>query len=432
MIIENTVSRYFDASNKSRRHHQPPLSLTLESDVYCLTTTHIVPFVSILIMVLENSYNHVNDNGFNDEPISDVDPYDTPKSSNTTIQYRIDFTNLPKPIPFIGNLIGYENKFKREAYLKMTMASSELHRPLNQDEVDAFAYWMAKRHAITSWGAPIGFACGIWRSYNTAGTLKFPFWRSSTNFLNMNAFGPLKGPSAVLFIHSMRYLAYGLTGNTIGKFLFGSYAMSSAAVGASNDPRLQEYMNAIEERLRRLSKNVNVSQNPATRLSSKTPRTLEEPFDDASPSSLNETFPYGSRIGVEKDSSNIANPDVERNSWTTAKPGLPSTQNIERSWFNDFDSSSHTENPRITHTNMASSGTSVWDKIRGGQHVSKSETQRNPKHIPSSTRKLDRNESPHDSFSYSKHEEESAYAKDESLNNFDAQIERERRGGATS
>ncbi|TQS35323.1 hypothetical protein Golomagni_04260, partial [Golovinomyces magnicellulatus] len=386
--------------------------------------TQIVPFDKILIMVLKNSYSQVNDNGFNDEPISNIDPYDTPRSSNTTTQYGIDFANLPKPIPFIGNLTGYESKFKREAYLKMTLASNELHRPLSQDEVDAFAYWMAKRHAITSWGAPIGFACGIWRSYNTAGTLKFPFWRSSTNLLNKNAFGPLKGPSAVIFLHSLRYLAYGLIGNTIGKLLFGGYAMSSAAVGASNDPRLQDYMNAIEGRLRRLSNNVNRSQNSATSLGSKTPKTLEETFDDASHSSLNETFPYGSQIEVRKDSSNIANPEMKTNSWTTAKSGPPSTQNIERSWFDDFDSSSHTENPNITNRSMASSSNSVWDKIRGGQHVPKSGTQENLNHISRSTRKQHRNESSDDSFSYSKHEEESAYARDESQNNFDAQIER--------
>ncbi|KAI6249776.1 hypothetical protein HI914_01996 [Erysiphe necator] len=381
-------------------------------------------------MVLPNASNQTSDQSFDDEPPSDTDLYDDSKSSSSKSQYFIDTTNLPKPIPFIGSLLGYPRRFKQEVHLKVLLASRELGRTLKQDEVDALAYWLAKRQAITSWGAPVGFAGGCWRAYDTAKTHRFPFWQPSSNNFKVNQFGPLRGHPAILCWHTLRALAYGLTGDFIGRLLFGSYAMSTSAVGASNDPRLYEYMNSIKDKVRELSAKDKRTRDPVDNFGRLAEKPYENTVDDSNPTSnegmfYNELYSPSDQTSDKKDF-----PKTER--WKMAKPVPPLPQKIETDPFDDIYKSSPSGVSEMSDNSGAEdSRVSVWERIRSGQHTplsnSLSKSSRTP--WPKLTQK---NKSDYDEFSYSQTDEERSYAENEAQQKFDARIDRERNGRNTT
>ncbi|POS84054.1 hypothetical protein EPUL_003575 [Erysiphe pulchra] len=377
-------------------------------------------------MVLENASNPSSDQGFSDELPSDNDPYEHSRSNTSKSQYFIDTANLPKPVPVIGSLLGYPRRFKQEAHLKILLASKELGRPLKQDEVDALAFWLAKRQSITSWGAPIGFAAGCWRAYDTAKTHRFPFWQPNSNHLKVNVFGPLRGPPAVFCWHALRVLAYGLTGDFIGRLLLGSYAMSTSAVGASNDPRLYEYINSIKEKAREFSANDVRSRNPMGNASRQTNTPHGNVVDGASPTNNDETFCDELYNEPDQVLGKAGYPKAER--WTTTKPVPLSSQNTKTSPLDDlYRASSSGMSEMSEDSSLEDSHISAWDRIRSGQHNPLSSTptkiNRNPR-----SKIIQKPESSYDSFSYSKSDEERSYAEDEAQKQFDARIERERYG----
>ncbi|RKF64109.1 putative endo-beta-glucanase [Erysiphe neolycopersici] len=377
-------------------------------------------------MVLENASNSSSNQGFSDEPPSDTDLYEDSRSSTPKSQYFIDTTNLPKPVPLIGSLLGYPRRFKQEAHLKILLASKELGRPLKQDEVDALAFWLAKRQAITSYGAPIGFAAGCWRAFDTAKTNRFPFWKPSSNQLKVNVFGPLRGPPAVFCWHALRVLAYGLTGDFIGRLLLGSYAMSTSAVGASNDPRLHEYVNSIKEKVKEFSAKDTRARNSVGNASRQPIAPLKNVVDEASPTNNEETFYDELHGGSDQVLGKAGYPIAER--WTTAKPDPLPLQSDKTNPLDDlYRASSSGMSEMSNDSGSEDLHISAWERIRSGQHTPLSSTpiksNRNPR-----SKIIKKHESSYDSFSYSKSDEERSYAENEAQNQFDARIDRERYG----
>lgn len=377
-------------------------------------------------MVLENVSNPSSEEGFSDEPPSDSDPYEDTRSKIHKSQYFIDTTNLPKPVPFIGSLLGYPRRFKQEAHLKILLASKELGRPLKQDEVDALAFWLAKRQAITSWGAPIGFAAGCWRAYDTGKTHRFPFWQPSSKHLKVNVFGPLRGPPAIFCWHALRVLAYGLTGDFIGRILLGSYAMSTSAVGASNDPRLYEYMNSIKEKVREFSAKDVRARNSMGNTSGQPIAPLRNAVDEASPTNNEETFYDELQSGSDQVLGKAGYPKAER--WTTAKAVQLSSQDTETNPLDDlYGASSSGKSGFVEDPGSEDLHVSAWERIRSGQHTPLSSTPTKSNRY-SRSKIVQKHESSNDSFSYSKSDEERLYAEGEVRKQFDSRVDREQYG----
>lgn len=375
-------------------------------------------------MVLENSSSPTSDEVFTDEPSFHSDLRDGSGSDQSALRYYIDIAKLPKLFPIIGPLFGYDKKFQQEIQFKLMFTSKELGRPLNQNEVDAFAFWLAKRQAIASWGHPIGIAGGAWRAYNTIEEFRFPFWKTNRASFNINTFGPLKGPPAVILWHSLRVFAYGLTGDFVGRILFGSYAVSSAAVGAASDPRLKECMNSIREKVNSISQKSGNSQNIKTNSGRAMWKQNSSTVNDESSSSTRGVFSADLGGGSRNTSSRFNQQGEILDDPIMSNSGRLDPQSADNELFDDYYKRSLSEQQDFANdTNSDTSQLSTWERIRNGKQVPSLNTQKNSR----STRKYKIDDSNPDNFSYSEIEE-NTLAKDQAQKKFDEQLERERNG----
>lgn len=178
-------------------------------------------------------------------PTSDSDPY---AASLEKPGLAINLDKLPSPAPLFGPIFGYTNQyFATCIHYRVQQTSTLLQRPISTDEASALAYWTAKMLAIASWGHPLGLAAGAWRTYQTRGTFRFPFWKPDPNKFNPEAvkIGTvelLRGAQARAIWHGLRGGAYGIVGSWVGGVIVSGYAATAAAVGEQQDPRLREVM----------------------------------------------------------------------------------------------------------------------------------------------------------------------------------------------
>jgi hypothetical protein len=253
----------------------------------------------------------------------------------------------------------------------------------------------------------------------------------------------------------MRVLAYGAVGKYIGDILFGSYSMSVAAVGELSDPRLKAIVNAVRQQGQRrqggLSGPIPTGPVGSTQRGG-AGMGKNKQQDDASPT--------GGIYGNDQDDmrqgesgksdepypSNWPKPGYSQPQTETPKASLPiEGRDTQASQSNDFDDASPTAGQGMRADTAQQSG-SAWERIRrgsksGGQSGGSSWPTNNQEASPQSREsawaKLQNNTQPEqrqglttgDSFAFSKSDEERSLAKDEAQKEFDARVERERRGG---
>lgn len=400
-------------------------------------------------------------------PSSDADLYD---ASTTTVQksYSIDREKLPKPVPVIGSLLGYDDKFfAKITRLKIERASAHLNRPLTSDEANAMAYYGAKQISIVSYSTPLGVAGGAWRCWDTRNKFRFPFWGPNMETFKPNQFpnGTVfyEGPQARQLWHLFRALFYVGFGKFAAGMLLGSYAMSVAAVGEMADPRLKSLQEHFQqEALNQRSRQVDIrngmqgvkspSQGPPA--SGPVQRTQvggegnERPYDDASPTGgmfYDEQSEAGkptvdSAGGVEEQ----GQPQTQSYSrWpqVSQKPQeVPQSQDNDSSSFMGFDDASPTggQGMSVNNAPVAQSGGSAWERVRSGQRsvpsrsrpIEQSQQTEQPTRSSWSERRgASQATNSLDSFAASSAQESRRYSREEAQKEFDAKVERERRGG---
>ncbi|CCU81922.1 hypothetical protein BGHDH14_bgh00902 [Blumeria hordei DH14] len=369
-------------------------------------------------------------------PHSDNDPYAESSSSNNTVQYHIDMTGFPKPIPIIGGILGYEAKFKREAHHKMLVATRDMGRRLNQDEVNAIAFWLAKRQAITSWGTPIGIAGGIWRAYNTMKTFRFPLWQPDLKFWNMNRFGPLRGLYATICWHTLRYLSYGMSGELMSRLFFGSYAISTASVGAANDPRLKNYITFIRTKIREGGQRSPVSKLPVDSVNTGSAASQDK---DMSLSSVIESTFYRDNPEGESQPESFSGMSPQTRFPSTSRTTVEKVQNSPKdtepySLDAFLDNTSPADGQDTSSSNnMPNSQMSAWDKIRSGERIERSASSHSARKKSQYKQRHAREDNFfNDNYPYSSAEKISELSREEAQQEFDSRVDQERRGGEFS
>jgi hypothetical protein len=415
-------------------------------------------------MVLDDA-SLVGSGGFSDDaPDSDTDPYSSSGSSSSVIE--LDTSKFPQPFPILGPMFGYNSQLlSKLVHKRIEAAVKMLDRPTTEDEATAIAYWTAKQIAVTSWGAPLGIAAGAWRTYQTADTFRFPFYKPEPDTFRALAWPSarvslLSGPRAVAAWHATRLLAYGFMGSFIGRILLTSYGMSVSTVGEISDPRLKNYVEAVRKvaqstrgRLpndtQKLGKVSGVQGKDATTILKD---HIREIGDNDSPDveEYGDTKSNESPAVIEdavmpdpnmKIPERVARPSRETYS-KESNGGNFQMEKQPHSFDDAFDNASPTGGRGMEET-VAAEG-SVWERIRRqassqpagyrgsnkpagqgqqvprpGQRAWRRGSQRNPREGPA----------PGDSVSYSKSEEERQLARDEAQKEFDARVEQERRGG---
>lgn len=388
-------------------------------------------------------------------PASDNDPYSSTEDSSGS-SYSIDRTNFPKPVPIIGPLLGYDDKlFAQVSRLKIEHASRKLQRPLTSEEATALAYWGAKQISIISYGTPIGVAAGAWRCWDTRAKFRFPFYGP-----NMATFNPMQFPNGMVFVngpkapiiwHVFRALFYTGFGKFAASMLTGSYAMSVAAVGEMADPRLKVFRDKLMADAK-----ANRTAAPASRFPQGLPQQAEKqqvetvegmeetkPYDDASPSggmffdqaTDNSSAPVStSQRVVEK-----VQPEVQRR-WP--QPPQPINESENRP-FSVFDDASPTGGQGVSPeaVNPPAPTGSAWERVRSGQKPSTPpqrqttgwQTQGSQQPQESAWAKqrgtVQNGDAIDDEFSSSSSREDKKYGRGDAQREFDAKVERERKGG---
>jgi hypothetical protein len=387
-------------------------------------------------MVLENASASTKDDSPDDSsPRSDNDPYleSTPQEGS----YHIDRSSFPRPIPIIGPLLGYNDQFfSKVLQAKVLNGSKALGRPLTQDEATAFAYWTAKQISIFSYGAPVGISWGLWRCYSTAASMRFPFWQPNLEKFQAEVFPPklgtLKGVRAVTAWHALRFVAYGACGNWFGQLIFGSYSMTVASVGELSDKRLKPFTDAIKSQAEKKRGSLQGIPKPGPVGQQQAGKDQQ---DDASPSGgmfIEETMGNGNG-GNTSGTTNQSRP------WPTKPvPSQIPAQEAPSQPFDAWDDASPTGGQGVSadtsQTQPSRSSGSAWDKLRRGEKpppVPRQQSGQSPwSKQQNETQKEQREGSAlGDGFTFSKADEERSYAKDEAQKEFDARVERERRGG---
>ena len=406
-------------------------------------------------MVLQNSSDTTEGDSFNETPpTSDDDPYSSSTSQAGPQNYRISGLKLPQPIPIIGPLTGFNQLlFTKVLQARIHTHSQLLKRPPNQEEVEATAFWVAKQIAIYSYGTTVGVIGGIWRASNTHATLRFPFWQPNLEKINpglfvSERFALLRGNRAVQMWHLLRYAAYGGVGKSVGDVLFGSYSMTVAAVGEMGDPRLKALTEAAKQQAIQKRGGLPGTNRPGAIGSPQNGRMSQgnAPLtDDASPTGG--MFQDESN-GFEKDtySTNDTPPSQEQQRpsaparWPqrtqqASVPAQPTTSNEDP--FSTFDDASPTGGAGAkadAPTQQRQRQGSAWDRVRQGAGRGPSVRTDSGKAQQESggwagLREQGQSTAASDDYAFSRSDEERNVAKGEAQMEFDARVERERRGG---
>ncbi|KAL9045955.1 MAG: hypothetical protein Q9214_001095 [Letrouitia sp. 1 TL-2023] len=388
-------------------------------------------------------------------PENTADAYDSSSSSDfwnsKNPSHKVYLGQLSQPF-FFGPLFGYTQKYRARVLSQRLHKHAEvLGRPLWPKEIDSIVYHSNKGIVYASYGTPISFAIGCQRAWASRETSKFPFvgevkqegnvWDGQR--IRVAGRDLLKGEAAKKLMLGLRLSIYGGLWMVCGSIFFASYAGVTVAVGETRDPTLKEFNTALNRKLtqgmkaQEANKDGNEIEGLGPRNAGefrKYMRRKKADQDDASPSA--EEFDYGadganeSELSDSQMGSQRARQQIESlKSSTTRRASDPGRQISERepvSFSEDFDDAS----PTRGRGGAGDQNGSAWDRIRRqASNPSGEVQQRRPRQTHEVRKEQQAGPTLGDRFTFSSEEEERQLAKDEAQKDFDARLERERRGG---
>ncbi|TVY38262.1 hypothetical protein LOCC1_G007671 [Lachnellula occidentalis] len=382
-------------------------------------------------MVLEDAWTE-------NPPPSDNDSYSSSSDSSSNPRYMINTAGFSKPLPVFGRLFGYSDQFTAQLIsTRLQHMANVLHRQPDNEEVTAIAFWTSKQVSILSYGPVVGIAGGCLRAWQTADTFRFPFFQANLETFQKDVFPHarmpwVRGNRAIQAWHLLRTFSYGAFGNFFSSMFFGSYSVSVAAVGEASDKRLKAYVEAVRKIGQQ--RNGKLPGPPGQGQQGPPVPVAAQGQDDASPTG-------GMYMGAE--------PEVpqEEPQWKPSPQSRPPVQaqvpEPEGQPFDAFseDTSTAAQQSAAPATQASQPRGSAWERLRRGQMsggqgggwdtVRKTqgpEQSEWSKQQAQSQRDQKQGSTFGESYSISKTDEERSYAKEQAQREFDAQVERERRG----
>ncbi|TVY12830.1 hypothetical protein LARI1_G009389 [Lachnellula arida] len=383
-------------------------------------------------MVLEDSWSEK-------PPPSDEDSYSSSGSgSGSSPRIKINTDGFSKPLPIIGTLFGYSDQFMAQLIqTRLQHMANVLQRQPDIEEITALAFWTSKQVSIMSYGPFVGVAGGCWRAWQTADTFRFPFFQPNLETFQKEAFPHarmpiLRGNRAIQAWHLARTFSYGACGNFFSTMFFGSYSVSVATVGETSDKRLKDYVEAVRKQGQQRSGKL-----PGLPDQRQPPVPVGgQGQDDASPT--------GGMFGGAESETPQEQPQWEPPPQSRPTPVPTQAPEPQSQPFDVFgeDPPTAAQQSAIPDTQASQPRGSAWERLRRGQQPGAQgggwdavrQTQ-GPgqsewsKQQAQSQRDQKQGSTFGESYSISKTDEERSYAKEEAQREFDAQVERERRGG---
>ncbi|KAK1526508.1 hypothetical protein CPAR01_13036 [Colletotrichum paranaense] len=415
--------------------------------------------------------NSSDDNGY-DLDIVGSPEYQIPPPQLTLLQ-RLLFRNPDN----------YSNNVKA----MLDTAAAGMGRQPTQDEVNVLSQLAYKEAATAAWTVPVTVALAGFLTWQTRGTYRFPFWQPKFIKFTPDAFPSasrplLQGRLANRAWHNTRFTAYFLlTSLGIAPFV-ASYATSVAMASAARDERLNQFRKDMKpERLVQMT----ADKMPATALKRQRQRTAEaisqlEKSLAALPQSdekIRETTPLiQKRIdeyrkilahidailerrgeGSAGDDGSAQNRDYEtlsassstggyslpsesnyssptsysrdppssegRSGWGSGQQSSPQRSSSRSSDDLDYDDASPLSPAARAQSSSPSSTGSAWDRLR--------QASRQPPRASGNANQSQQEEAKGaDYYAYDAAEKERNAEKDKAQAEFDAMLERERRGNA--
>ena len=381
---------------------------------------------------------------------SSQDPFDQSAPANDEDRFAASQAGTSNGYLIDGSLLrlfplstgfGYNQKmFQKTVRAQVQHAQQVVKRPLTQAEVDAYAQCSARVVSQCSYSTPIGITTGFYWAYRTAATFRFPLYQPSLGAFIPEEFPPvlpiLKGNRAILAWHAMRVLAYSIVHSAFAGFVITSYATTSAAARLHFDERLKDVNEAY-------AKNIRSRRGLPQRPIQQGHGTSQVPQDDASPTGS--MYEDGN---AETGSSNDSVETPRARQWRKASkpPHVQEVNESEDTGFAVYDDASPTGGQGVVaDAPPPQTSGSAWDRLRRGEKPTQNKQfgtdglEKAAQQQPQSAWSKLRNSSQQgqqessgtgDSYSYTEETyEQRELAKAQAQKDFDAQVERERRGG---
>jgi len=392
-------------------------------------------------------------------PASDSDAYSSRVARIADANVQIDLRQLPRPLPILGPLTGFSEAALVDRFTRnIAQLSGAVNRPLTAAECQSVAYYAAKANAIASYGFPLGAAGGLYREYATRATFKFPFFQPDMQVFTPQKMGPLSGARAEMAWHLLRRMSYGFFGGAVGTVIVGTYAAATAAAGQRVDPRMADVVEALKGMSPTELRNKARSASPAQRARQADQLARQDGaqgddqafrrYDD-----VDDASPTGSDSGVLGDAQMRSQETRQERADSRRVASSMESATVEDTASDVFEDASPTAgNGQLgqSHSTAAAAGGSAWERLRRantpaqdgsprtrpgqGQAPAQSQSQMasnawaDRRGAASVLDEQRRGATVGDGYTFSRTEEERALAKGEAQREFDAKVDKERRG----
>ncbi|KAK3333791.1 hypothetical protein B0T19DRAFT_419163 [Cercophora scortea] len=371
-------------------------------------------------------------------------------------QLGIDFETLPKPPPW-AFLFGYSDKWcKSSIMIRVMNFSAMLGRPLEKAETDAVVQYSAQRNRIVSYEPVVWLPTTIFLHNRGYKTFRFPFVTPDPATFNPNVFPsqqmPLwSGQAAHKGWHALRLGAYGFLCHIMISSAFRMCADIRVVKQIERDPTLAALSERILEigkaRVQGLPPPPPPKHHPAVHQGTQS----TEPSDDTSSGFYRPDSDAASSFGAQDEQATPASPAAARSTQQPQQqhrrpwrpqgaapppppppPPAPSAASEDDDFL--FDDASpvapSAQRPAPAPTPYTSG--SAWERLRqrgrtGGDSGAQDE-QTGAQKSSWAERRRQGSSQPADAYSYSQADQDKAYAKEQAQREFDAMLERERRG----
>jgi hypothetical protein len=319
------------------------------------------------------------------------------------------FEDLPQ-LPAFAPLFGYTTEwYKTEVARVILDMAGHMRRLPTPDEADALAYHRSTFCTTAAWAPPAVLLTTAFFVNRGRRTFRFPFYTPKPASFNPLYFPSasrpfLTGPSAVRLWHLMRFGAYGLLCQLLVKSIVISYATTISLTGMLRDDRLK----AMRQTPR---------QNPRQRQ-----HEGRRQDDNRTPKENGEQVQQ--QLGQPQRQLGQQPPAWQQP--TEESPGAP--QDDDSFLFDDASPVAQSQRqqpqrPSASSTSQPGQG-SAWDRIR-----QRAKSEEGAPWNPGQQQNGESRGQPRtERYTYSPGEQEKTYAREQAQKEFDAMLERERRG----
>jgi hypothetical protein len=315
------------------------------------------------------------------------------------------FEDLPQ-LPAFAPLFGYTTDWHKTEVARVILEmSSHVRRLPTPAEADALAYHRSTFCSRAAYAPPAVLLTTAYFVYRGRRTFRFPFYTPKPASFNPSYFPSasrpfLTGPTAVRLWHVLRFGAYGLLFQFLVKGTVHSYATTTSLMGMVWDDRLKE-MRQTPRQQQRERRRQDISQTPnesgeqaQQQLGQTQPQLGQQPPTWQQPNQESPAAPQDDDSFLFDDASPVAQSQRQQPQRPSGSPNPPPVQG------------------------------SAWDRIRQRAKSEEGAPWNQGQQQNGESRGQPRTEQ----YTYSPGEQEKAYAKEQAQKEFDAMLERERRG----